>query len=76
MDRADRTKLSVTNHRILQGLSIMEAARLICYLCYDCERCPVNDPDWSIKRCWGRLAVWLREAKDEEFWEYLLEGKE
>lgn len=65
-----------TNHQILRSLSVMEAARLICYLCYDCEHCPTKereDHGWSMSECWGALADWLQEPKDEDFWEHITE---
>lgn len=68
----------MSNHEILRSLSTMEAAKMICYLCYDCDHCPIEERKdlWSMETCWDALAVWLGEAKDETFWEWILERSE
>ncbi|MCI9598562.1 MAG: hypothetical protein HFE75_15035 [Firmicutes bacterium] len=78
METVDRAKLSMNNHGTLESLSVTEAAKLICYLCRDCENCPVKarKTTWSIRVCRDTLEDWLQEPKNEDFWAYLLEGSE
>lgn len=67
----------MNNHGILESLSVTEAANLICYLCHDCENCPIKEhKTWSMRACRGILEAWLQEPKDEDFWAYLLERSE
>lgn len=77
MEAVDRAKLPMKNYETLKGLSTPELAKLICYLCHDCENCPINEhKTWSMKACRDILEAWLKKSKDEDFWAYLLEREE